>query len=426
MGRTLTRRILESRATGSQWEGSDYFEVEPDLVLGHDATIALIVDQIGEAIERILDPEKLFLVADHFAPPSTVDRANILRRFLDFAKNSDAGEVHLFEGICHQILVESSRCVPGSLIVGADSHTTTAGALGAFACGMGSTDILAVLLTGTTWLRVPPAIRVPFYGRMPEHLRGKDLALRLLGDLGEGGARYKAVEFEDRSDAPGIAFDGRLTLSNMAVECGAKNGIWIPDDRTRQYFHSMGGEWPAEAELYPDDDAEYEQSIAVELDDLEPMIAQPWSPANTVPVSSIEGIEVDQVFIGSCAGGRLEELGDAALLLRGQRIPAFVKVVVTPASTGVYREALRRGWIADLIDAGAVVTNPSCGACGGIDKGLIAAGEVCVSTSNRNFRGRMGDVEGRVYLASGLTAAATALTGRITDPRELLREKTVS
>ncbi len=426
MGRTLTHKILDSRATGARFEGSDYFEVEPDLILGHDATIALIVDRIGESDEGIVDPSKLFLVADHFAPPSTVDRANILRKFLDFAEKSDAGEVHLFKGICHQILVESPRCVPGSLIVGADSHTTTAGALGAFACGMGSTDILATLLTGKTWLRVPPSVRVRFHGHMPSHLRGKDLALWLLGELGEGGAGYKALEFEDRSEGLTIPFDGRLTLANMAVECGAKNGIWVPDESTRRCFGAIGGQWPAEGQLRPDEDAEYERTIDLELDPLEPLIAQPWSPANTAPVSAFADLKVDQVFIGSCAGGRLEELGDAAKLLRGRRVPPLLKVVVTPASVAVYREALSRGWIGDLIDAGAVVTNPSCGACGGIDNGLIAAGEICVSTSNRNFRGRMGDLEGRVYLASGLTAAATALTGRITDPRELLAGRSVS
>ncbi len=420
-GRTLTRRILESRATGEGIAGSDYFEVEPDLVLGHDATIALIVDRIAAAGGRLPNPEKLFLVADHFAPPSTVDRANILRKFLDFAEQTDSGELHLFQGICHQLLVESKRCVPGTLIVGADSHTTMAGALGAFACGMGSTDILAVLLTGRTWLRVPAALRVVFGGRMPAHLRGKDLALRLLALLGEGGAGYRSLEFEDRSEGHGIPMDGRLTLSNMAVECGAKNGIWIPDRCTRDSFEALGGIWPEGIELRPDADADYEREIEVGLGDLEPQIARPWSPANVTPVAGAAGTKVHQVFIGSCAGGRLEELEDAATVLRGRRIPRLLKVVITPASVAVYREALRRGWIGDLIDAGAVLTNPSCGACGGIDKGLVAAGEVCVSTSNRNFRGRMGDVDAEVYLASGLSAAAAALTGRITDPREVLR-----
>ena len=214
--------------------------------------------------------------------------------------------------------------------------------------------------------------------------------------------------------------DGRLTLANMAVDCGATNGIWVPDEKTKQYFESRGGTWPIDADLVPDPDAQYDATHSVDVSRLSPQIAVPYSPRNVVGIEDVAGERVHQVFIGSCAGGRIEEIRDAASLLQGEKIAPFLKLVVTPASTGVYRQALDEGLLATLIDAGAVVTNPSCGACGGIDKGLVAADEVCISTSNRNFRGRMGDVDARVFLASGLTAAAAALTGRITDPREVM------
>ncbi len=422
--RTLTQKLLDGAATGRHVEGSAWREIHPDLVLGHDATIALVVDRVIESGGRIAEPERLFLVADHFAPPSTVDRANILRRFLSWVQDAgivDAGgELHMMQGICHQVLVESPRCRPGSVIVGADSHTTMAGAVGAFATGMGSTDVLAVLRTGRTWLSVPDTIRVDFECEMPPWLRGKDLALWLLGRMGEAGARGAALELS----GPGVPMDGRLTLCNMAVELGAKNGVWEPDAVTRRWCAARGpGGWPDDLDddsLRADPGAPYLNRMTVDLSTLSPQVAAPYSPANVHDIADVAGERVHQVFIGSCAGGRLEELADAAALLAGRRIPPLMKLVVTPSSTAVYKAALQRGYIEQLIDAGAVVTNASCGACGGIDKGLVAAGEVCLSTSNRNFRGRMGDPDARVFLGSGLVAAATALTGRITDPREVL------
>ncbi len=419
---SLTARLLRRAATGETLPGSAFFEIQPDLVLGHDATIALIVKRIAEQGGQLHDPGRLFLVADHFAPPSTVDRANILRTFLDFAERSvfgtDAhrGEFPMTQGICHQVLVESPRCRPGSVIVGADSHTTMAGALGTFACGLGSTDILAVLLTGRTWVREPEAVRIHFHGQLDPVLRGKDLALWMMGHFGEGGGRYRALEFSGAE----VPMDGRLTLTNMAVDCGAMNGLWLPDATTQAFYAHHGGTWPEDLDLTEGPRDTYTAHVEVDLDTLSPRIAKPWSPASVCGVDEVAGERVHQVFIGSCAGGRLEELGDAARLLAGKRIPPLMKLVVTPASTAVYREAMARGWLQTLLDAGAVITNASCGACGGIDKGLVAAGEVCVSTSNRNFRGRMGDPDARVFLASGLTAAACALTGRITDPREVL------
>ena len=425
MSQTLTEKILNRGRTGNRIPGSEWFEIEPDLLLGHDATIALVVDRFANAGKPLAFPERLFLVADHFAPPSSVDRANVLRRFLDFVEEhgigaAAGGTFEMMRGICHQLLVESPRCVPGSIVVGADSHTTMAGALGAFATGMGSTDILAVLQTGTTQLRIPSADKIVLQGALATHVRGKDLALWMMKTYGEGGAGWKALEFEDQTSGRPIPMDGRLTLTNMAVDCGAVNGIWVPDELTRTFYESNGGVWPEDVDLAPDRDAVYDAVHSVDVGSLAPQIAVPYSPANVENIDEVCGERVHQVFIGSCAGGRLEEIRDAAMLLHGHRVSPYLKLVVTPASQAVYRAAMEEGWLTSLIDAGAVITNPSCGACGGIDKGLLAAGEVCVSTSNRNFRGRMGDSTARVYLASGLTAAAAALTGRITDPREVM------
>ncbi len=415
-GRTLTQKLLARASSGPAPEGSRYVPVKPDLVLGHDATIALLVDKMRDMGAHVRHPERLFLAADHFSPPSSTDRANILRRFLDFAEREGIADVRMMEGISHQLLVESPRCRPGSVIVGADSHTTMAGAWGAYAAGMGSTDILALLISGLVFLVPPQARRLHFEGQLPPWLRGKDLALWMIGTLGEGGGQGLSLELS----GPGVPMDGRFTLCNMAVDCGAENGIWIPDARMRVEWESRFGAWPADDVPQPDADARYVSTHSVDVTRLEPQVAAPYSPANVGPVSAHTGERLHQVFIGSCAGGRLEELGDAAMLLRGRTVAKGLKVIVTPASKAIWRAALDRGWLADLVDAGAVVTNPSCGACGGVDKGLLAAGEVCMSTSNRNFRGRMGDRESRVFLGSGLVAAASALTGRITDPREVL------
>lgn len=423
---SLSRRLLRRSATGARVEGSALVEVTPDLVLGHDATIALIVERVAGAGARLAHPERAFLVADHFAPPSSVDRANILRKFLDFVESSGVGGTaggtfEMMSGISHQVLVESERCVPGSVIVGADSHTTMAGALGTFACGLGSTDILAVLLTGRTWLELPPAERVTFVGSMAPWLRGKDLALWMMGTWGEGGGAGRSLEFVDATTDWAVPMDGRLTVCNMAVDCGATNGLWVPDAVTKTAWGARGTPWPDLGSLLdPAPDSAYERTHAVDLGGLSPRVACPEAPSNVTGVEEVAGERVHQVFIGSCAGGRLEEIGDAVRLLRGRKVPRLLKVIVTPASSAVAREAMRRGWLADLMDAGAVVTNASCGACGGVDKGLLAAGEACLSTSNRNHRGRMGHPDARIYLASGLVAAATALTGRITDPREVM------
>jgi 3-isopropylmalate/(R)-2-methylmalate dehydratase large subunit len=430
MEHTLTEKLLLRRASEPVLPGSSYYDIPVDLVLGHDATIALLIDRLKQAGSPIFDPSRCFFAADHFAPPSTAERADILRRYLDFIDEAGIPQDLLFRGISHQLLVEDARCQPGMVICGADSHTTMAGALSCFATGLGSTDVLALLLTGRVFLSIPDSIQVIFEERLPEWLTGKDMALELIRRLGEGGAVGLALEYHDRTE-PGIPMHGRMTITNMAVEAGATNGVFVPDailadhlqDRSQAAAekHKVGAadwhDW-----LFPDPQARYAGQVKIDVASLPPLVALPGSPANVVAVEEAEPHRVDQVFIGSCAGGRLEDFAMAARILKGKRLPPKCRLVVTPASDTVYKACLANGIFEVLADAGALITNASCGACGGIDKGLVGAREVCVSTSNRNFRGRMGSPDGLIYLASPLTAAASALAGRLTDPREMLAD----
>ena len=424
--RTLTEKLLRRNVAAPIVAGSDMFRIPVDLVLGHDATIALLIERFKRAGRRIWDPARCFFAADHFTPPSTPERADILRRYLTFMKEQAVPADLAFRGISHQLLVEDRRCQPGMVICGADSHTVMAGALGSFACGMGSTDILALLLTGEVVLSVPESIRIDFVGTLPDWLFGKDLALEIIRQLGEGGAVDRALEYHDLTTG-GIPMESRLAIANMSVEAGATNGVFVPDATLRRYLEQRdGGAGPLPgfegSWVIPDDGAPYVRRLRIDVGALRPLVALPGDLSRIVAAEDAEPRAVDQVFIGSCAGGRLEDLEAAARVLRGRRVAPGVRLVVTPASQAVFQACLRNGIFDVLSEAGAMITNSSCGACGGIDKGLIGAGEVCVSTSNRNFRGRMGSPDGLIYLASSLTAAAAALTGTICDPRRVLDE----
>ncbi|HEX2687065.1 MAG TPA: aconitase/3-isopropylmalate dehydratase large subunit family protein [Kofleriaceae bacterium] len=421
---TLTEKLLRRNVAAPIAAGSEFFRIPADLVLGHDATIALLIERFKQAGRQIWNPARCFFAADHFTPPSTPERADILHRYLTFMKQESVSDDLVYRGISHQLLVEDRRCQPGMVICGADSHTVMAGALGAFACGMGSTDILALLLTGFVILAMPASIRVEFAGTLPDWLFGKDLALEIIRQLGEGGAVDRSLEYHDRTTG-GIPMESRFTIANMAVEAGATNGVFVPDEPLRRYLAQRDGEaGPLPgfegAWLVPDEGAAYVQQLRIDVGALRPLVALPGDLGRIVPAGEVEPRAVQQVFIGSCAGGRLEDLAAAARVLRGRRVAPGVRLVVTPASQAVFSACLRNGIFDVLSEAGAMITNSSCGACGGIDKGLIGAGEVCVSTSNRNFRGRMGSPEGLIYLASPLTAAAAAVTGTIGDPRDVL------
>ncbi|MEM2593804.1 MAG: 3-isopropylmalate dehydratase large subunit, partial [Candidatus Bathyarchaeia archaeon] len=321
-------------------------------------------------------------------------------------------------GICHQLMVESGLIYPGSLIVGADSHTCTYGALGAFATGIGSTEMAAVLMSGKLWFKVPETIRIDVNGSLPPMVLPKDIILKIIGTIGADGATYKAVEYHGETISA-MSIDGRLTLCNMAVEMGAKTGIIEPDEKTLKFLLSLGVK--EHIALKSDEDAEYAEKISFNVSDLEPMIACPHSVDNVRSVKEVEGKEVDQVFLGSCTNGRIEDLRIAAEILKGRRVKEGVRMIVIAASRNIYLQALREGLIDVFMEAGCIICNPGCGPCAGAHQGILAPGEVCLSTSNRNFKGRMGSAEAEIYLASPATAAATALEGRITDPRTFLK-----
>lgn len=409
-GRTISDKVLDAHAMDDD-AGAAYRRVRIDALLGHDATIALIIDEFERRGLEIWDPERVLLTNDHFSPPATIERADISNKFLFFARKRKLPNLMLDRGICHQLLVESSLCQPGSLIVGADSHTIMGGGLGACATGMGSTDILFALATGTTWMRRPASIRVRFHGRLAPRCGGRDIVLELLRLLGESGAQYRSLEFHDAAE-PRLSQDDRFAISNMAVELGAKFGVFAPDEVTVAYCQQRDGRPPQNLVL-PDPDAVYERTLDVDLSALSPRIAKPWSPGNVVPVEEVNETSISVAFLGSCSSGRLSDIADAAGEVAGKKVHPNVRFVVIPASVEVFKQALRAGYVETLTEAGAVFNHSSCGPCGGIDKGVLGAHDVCISTSNRNFRGRMGHWESQTYLASARTVARAALSGQI-------------
>jgi 3-isopropylmalate/(R)-2-methylmalate dehydratase large subunit len=410
MGRTISDKIIDNHALGTQ-QSDVYSQVRVDVVLGHDATIALLIEEFERRKLRIWDKSRVILTNDHFSPPATVERADISNRFLRFARGLEIDNLFVDRGICHQILVEHPLCQPGALVVGADSHTVMGGGIGALATGMGSTDILFALATGTTWLRKPKTLKVVFTGALSSECDGRDIVLELLRRLGEGGAQYMSMEFHDHC-APKLQQDYRFAISNMSVEIGAKCGIFVPDEVTLGYCRARDGAEPASIVL-PDADADYAETIEIDLGVLRPLVAKPWSPANVVPVTELEDIPFSVAFIGSCAGGRISDIQQAAEVLDGRHIHPNVRLVIIPASVQVFKDALSRGYVQTLTEAGAVFNQSSCGPCGGIDKGVLGADDVCMATSTRNFRGRMGHWNSRSYLASARTVAKAALRGRI-------------
>lgn len=409
-GRTLSDIVIDAHALDGDVHAT-YRRVRIDALLGHDATTALLIDEFERRKLTIWDRSRVILTNDHFSPPATIERADISNKFLRFARAQALPHLMIDRGICHQLLVESPLCTPGSLIVGADSHTIMAGGVGACATGMGSSDILFALTTGTTWLRRPATIRARFFGALSPACSGRDVVLELLAQLGESGAQYRSLEFHDRTESR-IQQDDRFAIANMAVELGAKFGVFVPDEITAAYCATRDGKVPVDPVL-PDVDAVYERTLDLDLTRLTPRIARPWSPGNVVPLAEAEPTPISMAFLGSCSSGRLSDLRDAADELRGRSVHPSVRFVVIPASVAVFKLALAAGYVATLVDAGAVIDHASCGPCGGIDKGVLGADDICISTSNRNFRGRMGHVHSRTFLASARTVARAALRGGI-------------
>jgi 3-isopropylmalate/(R)-2-methylmalate dehydratase large subunit len=421
VGLTITEKIL-ARASGRESvQAGDVVRVKVDLVMGHDVTLPLSIlefERMGAS--TVFDRAKVVAVSDHFAPASSITAAERIKMVRDFARQHEL--LHYFEpgcgqsGICHALLPEEGLVLPGSLVVGADSHATTYGALGAFATGMGSTDIAAAMALGETWLRVPESFRLHYRGELGRWTSGKDLILHTLGRLGVSGAIYKALEFCGPA-IESLGMSDRFTMCNMAVEAGAKNGIVAPDDRTAEYLRGRTSR--SYEALHSDADARYAATLEFDCQELQPQVAFPFSPDNVKPVQEGVEVEIDAAIIGSCTNGRIEDLRVAAEILRGRTVARGVRLIVIPATQKTYVQALREGLLEVFIEAGGAVSTPTCGPCFGGHMGLLAAGERAVSTTNRNFVGRMGHPESEVYLASPAVAAASAVVGRLAHPQEV-------
>ena len=419
MGKTISEKIL-SHASGRDVYAGDIVVASIDAAMMHDGMGQLVMDAFREMGGKSLwDATRVAVVIDHVAPSAYESFSKVHKAMREFAFKHNTRFYEVGSGVCHQLMIESGLVFPGGLVVGSDSHTCTYGALGAFATGIGSTEMAAVFATGEIWLRVPSTIRINATGSFKKHVTPKDLILYVIGKIGAAGATYKAVEFMG-STLSQISISGRMTLCNMTVEMGAKTGLINPDEETFNYVKSRARR-PFRA-LKSDPDAKYEKTLEVDVDRLEPQIACPHSVDNVKPVKSVEGTEINQAFLGSCTNGRLEDLKAAAEILKGKKISRGVRMIVTPASQEVYLQALKNGFLEIFVKAGALVTNPTCGACFGGHMGLLAPGEVCVSSSNRNFVGRMGSPEAEIYLASPVTVAASALAGKIVDPVAYLEE----
>ena len=418
MGKTLAEKLLGEKS-GRDTRAGDIVIASVDLAFVQDTTGPLTVRQFREAgFTRIAPSIRTAVFLDHAAPSPNRELSNDHLFLRQFAREAGVAIYEVGDGICHQLVAEL-LARPGDLVVGSDSHTVTAGGLGAFACGMGSTDVAVVMALGRTWLRVPEAVRVEVSGRLPEYCGGKDLVLHVIGRLGADGATYRALEFGGEAvSAMGVA--DRLTVANMAVEAGAKAGLFPSDAATRQYLE-VQGRGDDFRELSADPDAVYEMTLEIDGAALEPVVACPHMVDNVVPARELRGTPVQQVYIGTCTNGRLEDLQGAAHILEGRQRHPGTRLIVCPASRRVLLEALAAGYIQALVRAGAVIAPPGCGACLGMHLGVLGDGESCLTTANRNFRGRMGNPEAFVYLGSPATAAATAITGEITDPREFWR-----
>jgi 3-isopropylmalate/(R)-2-methylmalate dehydratase large subunit len=419
MGMTMTQKILAAHAGLEAVTPGQLIKAKLDIVLGNDITTPVAVNEFKKAgFEGVFDKDKIAIVLDHFVPNKDIKAAEQSKQCREFACAHcvshfyDVGKM----GIEHALLPEQGVVTAGDCIIGADSHTCTYGALGAFSTGVGSTDMAAGMATGTAWFKVPAAIRFNLTGKLSENCSGKDVILTIIGMIGVDGALYKSMEFT----GPGVAtlsMDDRLCICNMAIEAGAKNGIFPVDDVTRAYMEGRCERTPVEFEA--DADAVYEKTIEIDLSKIVPVVACPHLPENTKPATELGGIKIDQVVIGSCTNGRMEDMEAAYNTLKGKRIADGVRCIIIPGTMQILRECVEKGYVTAFIDAGAIVSTPTCGPCLGGYMGILAAGERCISSTNRNFVGRMGDPTSEVYLASPAVAAASAVAGHIALPSDL-------
>jgi 3-isopropylmalate/(R)-2-methylmalate dehydratase large subunit len=415
---TVSEKILAAHSGKKSVAPGEFLNVKVDMVLSNDITAPLAIKEFERfGLNKVFDPKKVIMVPDHFCPNKDILSAEQAKMLRDFAKKYkilyyEVGRV----GIEHVLLPEQGLVLPGDVVVGADSHTCTYGAVTAFSTGMGSTDIAVAMATGEIWMKVPPTIKFVFHGKLNKWVGGKDLILHIIGDIGVDGALYAAMEFSGEAIS-NLSMDGRFTMANMAIEAGGKSGIFAFDNKTRDYVKSRAKrpyqvyEW--------DNDAHYDRIIEYDTASIEPLVAFPHLPSNVKPVSKVGDVKIDQAVIGSCTNGRLEDLRLAAKIIKGKKIHPDVRCIVIPGSEKVYLDAMHEGLVETFINAGAAVSTPTCGPCLGGYMGVLAAGERCISTTNRNFVGRMGHVKSEVYLANPAVAAASAIAGRIVGPDDI-------
>ncbi len=418
MAMTLTQKILAEHAGLDEVCAGQLIEANLDMVLGNDITTPVAINEFEKFdFENVFDKDKISIVLDHFVPNKDIKAAEQSKTCREFACGHcvshfyDVGKM----GIEHALLPEQGVVTAGDVIIGADSHTCTYGALGAFSTGVGSTDMAAGMATGKAWFKVPAAIKFNLTGKLPSNVSGKDLILTIIGMIGVDGALYKSMEFTGEG-CKNLSMDDRLCICNMAIEAGGKNGIFAADDITKEYLYDRSERKPKYFEA--DANAEYEKVIDINLADIKPTVSCPHLPSNTKDASELHDVKIDQVVIGSCTNGRLEDMKATYEVLRGRHIADGVRCIIIPATMDIYKACIENGWASAFIDAGAVISTPTCGPCLGGYMGILAAGEKCIATTNRNFVGRMGHVDSEVYLSSPITAAASAIAGHITEIKE--------
>ena len=415
---TLAEKILVAHTDKKKVSPGEFINVRVDLILANDITAPIAIKEFQRiGVSKVFDPKKVVMVLDHFMPSRDIASAEIAKLMREFCHEQGALFFEIGKaGIEHVLLPEQALVLPGEVVIGGDSHTCTYGALGAFATGVGSTDVAAAMATGDLWMKVPPTIRFVYHGSLGKWVGGKDLILHTIGDIGVDGALYSVMEFTGEA-IDTLSMDGRFTMANMAIEAGGKAGLFRVDNKTQLYIKSKA---QRSYNVYePDSDAEYARVIEYGVSDMEPQVALPHSPANAKPVSDVGEIEINQAVIGSCTNGRLEDLRLAAQILKGKKVHPKMRCIILPGSQQVYLDALAEGFIEIFVRAGAVVSTPTCGPCFGGHMGILAEGERCISTTNRNFVGRMGSPKSEVYLSNPAIAAASAIAGKIISPEEL-------
>ena len=416
MGNTVIEKIILHN-TGKDVKPGDIVTVNVDRVMIHDIFIPFVGDKFEEmGFTKLWDPDKVVLIYDHLVPASQLDDTRHFHVGDAFAAKYGMTQVHRSDGICHQLMTEAGYVKPGDVVFGTDSHTTTYGCVGAFSSGIGYTEMASILGTGTMWIKVPETIKVVIEGELPKNVMSKDIILRLIGDLGADGATYRALEFSG-STVENMTVASRMTIANMAIEAGAKCALFTPDEKTAEYCEIELNDY--QKSLKGDEDAKYLCTITYRAEDFVPVMACPSQVDKIRDTSVLEGTPIDQVFIGSCTNGRLEDLQAAAEVLKGKKVAKGLRVIVIPATQKIYLDAMEEGLLKTFIEAGAVVSTPTCGPCLGGYMGILAEHERCVSTTNRNFVGRMGHVESEIYLASPAVAAASAITGKLSGPDEV-------